>query len=134
MLGCSALLGGKTYAMSPAVEGEPYSSKRRMRSPNCPCKSPNILTGAFIWRTLGSLENIRSALSQRSAISLQSRKNCRRTGGFQPRGFRRCAITWKILICQDYHWPNKTRLGEKLHNSKLDNNKEIKCCTVIQIT
>lgn len=84
----------ETHAMSPAVEGAPYSSNRRMRSPNCPCKSPNILIGALSCNTLGSLENILSALSQRSAISLQSKKNCRRTGGFQPRGFRRCAITW----------------------------------------
>jgi len=85
----------RTYAMSPAVDGAPYSSKRRMRSPNCPCKSPNILIGALSCKTLGSLENIRSALSQRSAISLQSKKNCRRTGGFHPRGFKRCAMTYK---------------------------------------
>jgi hypothetical protein len=80
--------------MSPAVDGAPYSSKRRMRSPNCPCKSPNILIGALSFMTVGSLENILSALSQRSAISLQSKKNCRRTGGFHPRGFKRCAMTY----------------------------------------
>jgi hypothetical protein len=80
--------------MSPAVDGEPYSSKRRMRSPNCPCKSPNILIGALSFMTVGSLENILSELSQRSAISLQSKKNCRRTGGFHPRGFKRCAMTY----------------------------------------
>lgn len=85
-----------TYAMSPAVEGAPYSSNKRMRSPNWPCRSPNILMGAFSCKTLGSLENILSALSHRSAISLQSRKNCLRTGGFQPRGFSREAITWII--------------------------------------
>lgn len=87
-------MGTKTYAMSPAVDGAPYSSKRRMRSPNCPCKSPNILIGALSCKTVGSLENILSALSQRSAISLQSKKNCRRTGGFQPRGFKRNAMTY----------------------------------------
>lgn len=79
----------KTHAISPAVDGEPYSSNSRIRSPNWPCKSPKILTGALIWRTLGSLENNLSALSQRSAISLQSKKNWRRTGGFHPRGFKR---------------------------------------------
>jgi hypothetical protein len=89
-----------TYAMSPAVEGAPYSSNNLIRSPNCPCKSPNILTGALSCKTLGSLENIRSALSHRSAISLQSKKNCLRTGGFQPRGFNRDAITY-ICIAAD---------------------------------
>jgi hypothetical protein len=52
--------------------------------------------GALSFMTLGSLENILSALSHRSAISLQSKKNCLRTGGFQPRGLRRDAITWLI--------------------------------------
>lgn len=32
--------------MSPAVLGAPYSSNSRIRSPNCPCKSPKILMGA----------------------------------------------------------------------------------------
>lgn len=27
---------GATYVMSPAVDGKPYSSKRRIKSPNCP--------------------------------------------------------------------------------------------------
>uniref|UniRef100_A0A0A9DU85 Uncharacterized protein n=1 Tax=Arundo donax TaxID=35708 RepID=A0A0A9DU85_ARUDO len=50
--------------------------------------------GALSCKTVGSLENILSALSHRSAISLQSRKNCLRTGGFQPRGFSSDAITF----------------------------------------
>jgi len=41
--------------MSLAVEGKPYSSKRCIRSPDCPCKSTNILIGALSCRTLGSL-------------------------------------------------------------------------------
>lgn len=100
----------RTYAMSPAVEGEPYSSKSRIRSPNCPCKSPNILIGALSCITLGSLENILSAVSQRSAISLQSRKNCLRTGGFHPRGFKRWAITWTMNQKKRQHYYNNNKI------------------------
>lgn len=32
--------------MSPAVEGVPYSSNSRIKSPNWPCRSPKILMGA----------------------------------------------------------------------------------------
>ena len=34
------------YVMSPAVLGVPYSSNSRIKSPNCPCRSPNSLMGA----------------------------------------------------------------------------------------
>lgn len=87
-----------TYVISPAVDGDPYSSKRRMRSPNCPWRSPNILTGALICRTLGSWANKRSAVLQRSAISLQSIKNCLFTGGFHPRGLSKYDRTYKKAI------------------------------------
>lgn len=118
----------ETYPMSPAVEGDPYSSKSRIRSPNCPCRSPNILIGAFSCNTLGSLANILSALSQRSAISLQSKKNCLRTGGFQPRGFRRWAITWAI-IGFDFQKPflSKQNIRYNYHDFNLI--KPIKCET-----
>lgn len=38
-----------TYVISPPVEGKPYSSNNRIKSPNCPCKSPNTFIGAFNW-------------------------------------------------------------------------------------
>jgi hypothetical protein len=53
------------------------------------------LTGALICSTLDSRANNRSEASQSSAISLQSKKNCRFTGGFQPRGFNKYDKTCK---------------------------------------
>ena len=50
-----------TYVMSPAVDGKPYSSKRRIKSPNCPWRSPNTLIGAFNCKTVGSCIKICSA-------------------------------------------------------------------------
>ena len=61
------------YVMSPAVEGVPYSSNNRIRSPNWPCRSPKIFTGAFSFSTLGSRMKMRSAWSHSWAICGQGR-------------------------------------------------------------
>ncbi len=87
------------YVMSPAVEGDPYSSNKHIKSPNCPWRSPKILTGALICSTLDSWANKRSEASQSSAISLEPKKNCCFTGGFQPRGFNKYEST-----CRHHSW------------------------------
>mmetsp|Transcript_11191 Transcript_11191/g.46612 ORF Transcript_11191/g.46612 Transcript_11191/m.46612 type:complete len:368 (+) Transcript_11191:905-2008(+) len=79
--------------MSPAVLGEPYSAKSRIKSTNCPWRSPKIFTGARTCSTLFSSWKIASALSQRSEMLSALRMNERSEGGSHPRGFSRCCST-----------------------------------------
>mmetsp|Transcript_4238 Transcript_4238/g.19227 ORF Transcript_4238/g.19227 Transcript_4238/m.19227 type:complete len:654 (-) Transcript_4238:282-2243(-) len=65
------------YAMSPAVLGDPYSANRRMRSPYCPWRSPNILVGARRRSTVDSARNFSSAKLHSSSISSALRMNPR---------------------------------------------------------
>eukprot|EP00982_Pelagococcus_subviridis_P007392 30599-Pelagococcus_subviridis.AAC.2 len=84
------------YAMSPAVDGEPYSANRRIRSPNCPCRSPKIFVGALKRRTVDSFANISSAAAHSSSISAASRMNDRSAGGSHARG---CKSSARTFLC-----------------------------------
>ena len=81
------------YAMSPTVLGDPYSAKRRIRSPNCPCRSPKIFVGALSFKTVGSRLNFSSAAAHSSSISSAFRMNERSAGGSHERGSSSLLIT-----------------------------------------